>query len=177
MLWNTLISLPPHLPQTITTMITMVVCLMWKMVVFIHILVCTLKLNCGILHAFTKQKLVQASWKNWQRIMGFGQFFHSFLLWKECKVLYQNQFSDFLRTTMITDWGLEPFLRPAQLWTRPLLMRGNYNVHILGSCWGVVYGLLGICCRRGAFHNPEKKTLNPKPRKETRQKQNLGLLT
>jgi hypothetical protein len=27
--------------------------------------------------------------------MGFGQFFHSFLLWKECKVLFQNQFSDF----------------------------------------------------------------------------------
>jgi hypothetical protein len=76
---------------------------------------------------------------------------------KNAKFYFKTSSLIFLRTTMITDWGLEPFLRPAQLWTRPLLMRGNYNVYILGSCWGVVYALLGICCRRGAFHNPEKK--------------------
>jgi hypothetical protein len=32
----------------------------------------------------------------------------------------------------------------------------------LGSCW-VCCLCPGICCRRGAFHNPERKTLNPKP--------------
>lgn len=125
-------------------------------------LVCTLKLNCGILHAFTKQKLVQASWKNWQReswVSGSSSI--PFYYEKNAKFYIKTSSLIFLRTAMITDRGLEPFLRPAQLWTRPLLMRGNYNVHILGSCWGVVYGLLGICCRRGAFHNPKKK--NPKP--------------
>jgi hypothetical protein len=77
---------------------------------------------------------------------------------------------------MITDWVLEPFLRPAQLWTRPLLIRGTYNVYILGSCWVVVYALLGTCCRRGAFHNPKKKILNPKPRKRNKAKTELGVI-
>jgi hypothetical protein len=117
--------------------------------------VCTL--NCGILHAFKNKAWCKLHERTGKESWVWGQFFHSFLESKECKVLYQNQFSDFLRSAMITDRGLEPFLRPAQLWTRPLLMRGNYNVYILGSCWGVVYALLGICCRRGAFHKPEKK--------------------